>query len=132
MNQALHCSHVCLCVAVALSKCLVSPVFQDDLILHDKALQLVCTLTNVAILVATKSLVFSIKFTTSKEGSAHLSPEHRAAFPSRNQPLTHKCIIWWFNLLSILSVFIPVFHLLLGSVSASLVRKALLSARIHA
>lgn len=41
-------------------------------------------------------------------------------------------VIWWFNLLSILSVFIPVFHLLLGCVSASLVRKALLFARIHA
>lgn len=96
------------------------------------SLQLVCTLANVATLVATKSSAFSVKFTTSKQGSVHLSPEHRAVFPSGNQPLTHACIIWWFNLPSILSVCIPAFHLLLGYVSASLIRKALLSARIYA
>lgn len=110
----------------------MSPIFQDDLILHYKALQLVYTLANVATLVATKSLAFSMKFTASKQGSAYLPPKDRAVFPSGNQPLTHTCIIWWFNLLSSLSVFIPVFHLLLGCVSASVVRKALLSARIHA
>lgn len=110
----------------------MSPVFQDDLILHYKALQFVFTLANIATLVATKSLAFSIKFTASKQGSAHLPPEDRAVFPSGNQPLTHTCIIWWFNHLSILCVFIPIFHLLLNCVSAYLVRKTLLSARIHA
>lgn len=109
----------------------MSPVFQDDLILHYKALQFVLTLANIATLVATKSLAFSVKFTANKQGSAHLPPEDRAVFPCGNQPLAHTCIIWWFNRLSILNVFIPVFHLLLNCVSASLVRKALLSARIR-
>lgn len=92
MNQSPHCLYVFLRVAAVLSKCLgetgVGMALQDDLIVHyeGKGIPIAAArlyLYGCCTLVATKSLVLSLKLITSKQGSALLVTRNTAAFLSR-------------------------------------------------